>query len=86
MAKRPPNESNAHGDGYQLLFTVIYGGIAAGSALGASVTGDWPFWILAVLAAIFSAITAWMLLSWGIVISRRSAARLVQRNEGRKGG
>jgi uncharacterized protein (DUF983 family) len=75
---------NGHGDWDQLLFTVIYGVIAAGTALGASVTSGWSSWILALLAAIFAAITAWMLLWWGIALLLRCAVRLVERKEGEK--
>lgn len=86
VAERPRNEDDAHGDGYQLLFTVIYGGIATGTALVASATSGWPSWVFRLIAAIFSAITAWMLLRWGIALSLRIAVRVVERKEGRKGG
>jgi hypothetical protein len=54
-------EEKHHGIGDMLLFAALYGSVAAGSAFGASVTTGWAWWVLAVVAAFFSAITAWML-------------------------
>jgi hypothetical protein len=54
-------DDESHGTWGLLGFTAIYGGIAAGSALGAATTTGWVAWALAALAALFSAITLWML-------------------------
>lgn len=54
-------DGEPHGIWGLLLFTALYGGIAAGSAVGAAATTGWVSWVLDVAAAIFSAVTLWML-------------------------
>lgn len=61
LEEHEEKQEKRHSTGDILLFAAIYGCFAAGSAFGASVTTGWAWWVLAVVAAFFSAITAWML-------------------------